>query len=66
MGAGGGEVTPLQTVYALADAARQRGTTARTGVAATDVRVDNETVRGVRTAAGETVASDVVVNAGGP
>jgi len=66
MGAGGGEVTPLQTVYVLADAARQRGTTARTGVAATDVRVDNETVRGVRTAAGETVASDVVVNAGGP
>lgn len=59
-------VNPLRTVYALADAARERGASVRTGVTVTDVMVENGTVRGVRTSAEETVESDVVVNAGGP
>lgn len=59
-------VNPVRTVYALAEAAREQGATIRTGVAVTDVRIENGIVRGVRTSEGDAVESEVVINAGGP
>lgn len=59
-------VNPVRTVYGLADAARERGVTLRTGVAVTEVMVEDGIVRGVHTSAGDTVESEAVVNASGP
>ncbi len=59
-------VNPVRTVYGLADAAQKRGATLRTGVAVTEVMVEDGIARGVRTSEGDTIESEAVVNASGP
>ncbi len=59
-------VNPVKTVYGLAESARERGATVRTGVGVTNVLTENGTVRGVRTSDRETIEASVVVNTAGP
>jgi sarcosine oxidase subunit beta len=61
-----GFVDPAATLAAVADLAADRGVDVREGAEVADVLVENGAVRGVRLADGTTIASDVVVNAGGP
>ncbi|MBM4440162.1 MAG: FAD-binding oxidoreductase [Candidatus Rokubacteria bacterium] len=56
---------PTGVTLAYADAARRRGVTIEQGVEVTAVRVLGDHVRGVETAAGDTIDAPVVVNAAG-
>lgn len=59
-----GRGTATDTTMALARGASQRGATVLEGVTVTDVLVDNGTVTGVRTTAGD-IEAEYVVNAAG-
>jgi glycine/D-amino acid oxidase-like deaminating enzyme len=59
-------VNPVRTVYALADAARERGANIRTEAPVSEVLTEHKSVRGVRTADGTQIDAPVVVNAAGP
>ncbi|MCP3904213.1 MAG: FAD-binding oxidoreductase [Planctomycetes bacterium] len=62
-----GFVDPAAAMAAVAELGRERGVDVREGAEVVDVLVDGDAgVRGVRLADGDTIASDVVVNAGGP
>jgi len=60
-----GFVDPAETLAAVADLARERGVEIREAAEVADVLVDGG-VRGVQLADGTTIASEVVINAGGP
>src|ERR671930_1521771 len=59
-----GHLDPSGLTFALAEGARRRGASIRTGVRVTGIDVERGRVRGVRTDAGD-IRTDVVVNAGG-
>lgn len=59
-------VNPVRTVYAMAEAARERGLHLQTGTRVTEIITEAGRVQGVRTDEGEHIASPVVVNAAGP
>src|ERR671934_1757923 len=59
-----GHLDPSGLTFALAEGARRRGASIRTGVRVTGIDVERGHVRGVRTDAGD-IRAEVVVNAGG-
>ncbi|HDQ16310.1 MAG TPA: FAD-binding oxidoreductase [Bacteroidetes bacterium] len=59
-----GQANPFKTNFAYANAARRHGATIYTHTEVKDIKVDNKTIKGVRTDKGD-VKTDVVVNAAG-
>ena len=59
-------VEPARTLAALAALCRDEGVDLREGEQVTDVVLEGDRVAGVSTAAGETIATRTVINAGGP
>lgn len=59
-------VNPVRTVYALAEAARERGVDLRVGARVAEIITEAGRVQGVRTEDGTRIEAPVVVNAAGP
>ena len=63
---GEGYFDPAELVTIYADRAAETGVEVETGTEVTGIVVENGAVSAVETAEGETVETDVVVNAAGP